>query len=98
MFVLGNFIIAIAQILAVVLSILWWLILIRALLSWVNPDPFNPIVQFLHRVTEPFLEPVRRFLPYTAIDISPFIVFLFIMFVQYFVVQTLMDIGFRMKM
>ena len=59
--------------------VLWaymWIIIIRALLSWVNPDPWNPIVRFLYQVTEPVLRPIRRRLPYTAIDFSPLIVIL----------------------
>ena len=63
MFVLGNFVDALASVVNILLTIMYWLILIRALISWVNPDPFNPIVQFLMRVTEPLLEPVRRLLP-----------------------------------
>ena len=97
MFVLGNFIIGMAQVLGAVLSIAWWLILIRAFLSWVNPDPFNPIVQFLYRTTEPLLEPVRRFLPHSAIDISPFIVWLIIIFLQSFLVQSLLQLGLQFQ-
>jgi len=98
MFILGNFIIAVAQLLDLVLTVMWWLILIRALVSWVNPDPFNPLVQFLHRATEPFLEPIRRILPMMPIDISPFIAFLVVIFARSFVVQTLLDVGFKMKL
>ena len=58
MFILANFIDALAYIVGILLMIMYWLILIRALLSWVNPDPYNPIVQFLMRTTEPVLEPV----------------------------------------
>jgi len=98
MFVLGNFVIAVANLLDIILNVLFWLILIRALVSWVNPDPFNPLVQFLVRTTEPVLEPIRRILPAMALDISPFLAFLMIIFVRSFVVQTLLDIGLRMKL
>ncbi len=57
-FVLSNFVVACARMVELLLSILYWLILIRALISWVNPDPFNPVVQFLSRVTEPILQPI----------------------------------------
>jgi len=64
MFVLANFIGAIATILNMVLTILIWLIIISAVISWVNPDPYNPIVQFLYRATEPILRGTHRFLAY----------------------------------
>lgn len=97
MFIFGNFIIALAKVLDVVLTMMYWLILIRALISWVNPDPFNPIVQLLHRTTEPILEPIRRFLPMTAVDISPIIAFLLVMFLKSFLVATLIDIGYQLR-
>jgi YggT family protein len=97
MFVLANFIDALAYVAGIILTIMWWLILIRALLSWVNPDPFNPIVQFLTRVTEPVLEPVRRLLPPLPIDISPIIVFFIIMFLQRFLVSSLYDLASRLQ-
>ena len=97
MFVLGNFIIALTRILDAVLMMMYWLILIRALLSWVNPDPFNPIVQFLYRMTDPILDPIRRFMPMMAIDISPIIAFLAIMFLREFLIASLLEIGYRMR-
>ncbi len=97
MFILSNFFLAFAKIVDVLLTMAYWLVLIRALISWVNPDPFNPIVQFLHRATEPLLNPIRRLLPMMPIDISPIIVFLIIVFMKEFVVSTLVDIGLRMR-
>jgi YggT family protein len=97
MFILSNLLISLAKIVQLVLPVLYWLILIRALISWVNPDPLNPIVQFLYRVTEPILEPIRRRLPVMAIDISPIIAFLVIYFLNSFLVATLFDIGFRIR-
>ena len=82
MFILSNFIKASASIIDVVLSIFYWLILIRALISWVNPDPYNAIVQFLYRTTEPVLQPIRRRLPPMGLDISPIIAFLAIIFLK----------------
>lgn len=100
MFILANLLEAAASIISVILTILYWLILIRALLSWVNPDPFNPIVQFLIKTTEPILAPIRKILPpgfRFGIDISPIIAFLGIMFLKSFLVRTLLDIGMRMR-
>lgn len=100
MFVLANFLSAIASIIDFLLTALYWLILVRALLSWVNPDPFNPIVQFLNKVTEPILAPIRKVLPPAfrfGIDISPIIAFLGIMFLRSFLVRTILDIAARMR-
>lgn len=97
MFIISNFIISVAQIVNIILTAVYWLILIRALVSWVNPDPYNAIVQFLYRVTEPILQLIRRFLPTMGLDLSPLIAFLVIMFLKSFLVQTLIDIGMRLK-
>ncbi len=95
MFLVANLIEAFAKILDVVLSLYTWVIIIRALLSWVNPDPYNPIVQFLYRATEPVLRPVRRWLPFRnlGIDLSPIVVILAIMFLQYFLVPSLYQLA-----
>jgi len=97
MFVLGNFIRALATVVNVVLSIYYWLILIRALISWVNPDPYNAIVQFLYRATEPVLEPIRKILPPMGIDLSPIVAFLVIIFFKGFIVQSLVDISYQLQ-
>jgi len=100
MFILSNFLFALARILDIGLTILYWLILIRALISWVNPDPHNPIVQFLYKTTEPILYPIRKFLPLGlrfGIDISPIIAFLAIMFLKSFLVRTLIGLALRLK-
>ncbi len=95
MFVLGNFLSAIAHVLDVVLSIYMWLIIISALISWVNPDPYNPIVRFLYSVTEPVLSFVRKNLPLPqmGIDLSPLIVLLVIVFLQNFLIRTLLQVA-----
>ena len=97
MFILGNLVISLAYIVNMGLTIFYWMILIRALISWVSPDPFNPLVQFLYRTTDPVLDPIRERLPPMGIDISPIIAFLIIFFLQKFLVQTLFDIGWRLK-
>ena len=99
MFVLSNFLVAAAHVLDILLTILYWLILIRALISWVSPDPFNPIVQFLEKATEPVLYPLRKILPVSlrfGIDISPIIAFLAIVFLKAFMVRTILDLAARL--
>ena len=97
MFVMGDFIIAVARILDVLLDAYKWIIIISALLSWVNPDPYNPIVKFLRAVTDPVLRPIRRLIGYRLgpLDISPLLVILAIIFAQSFIVRSLIKIGMR---
>lgn len=100
MFILANFLSAVAQVLDVLLNIYWWIILIRALITWVNPDPYNPIVVFLQRATEPVLEPIRRLIPperLGGIDLSPLVAMLAILFVRIFLVQSLVEIAARIR-
>ena len=99
MFVLSNAVSAFAHILDIILNILFWVILIRALLSWVNPDPNNAIVRLINQLSEPILSPIRRLLPFSlkmTLDISPIIAFLIIMFLRMFLVKTLIDLSLRM--
>ncbi|HSQ00961.1 MAG TPA: YggT family protein [Candidatus Dormibacteraeota bacterium] len=97
MFVLANFFVAVAGVLNLVLTLYLWIIIARALLSWVNPDPRNPIVRFLHNATEPILYPVRRALPYMGgVDLSPLVVIAAIYFMQIFLVGSLRDLAVRM--
>ena len=93
MFVMGNLIVALAKIVDVVLTLYMYVIIAQALISWVNPDPYNPIVRFLYRVTEPVLGLVRRRIPIggLGIDFSPLIVILVIYFLQMFLVKTMMQ-------
>jgi len=90
---------ALATVLGMVLSIYMWVIIARALISWVNPDPYNPIVQMLYKLTEPVLYPVRRLLGgYSiGIDFSPLLVILAIYFLQIFVVRTLTDLAMHFR-
>lgn len=98
MFVLANLLSAVAQVLHLGLFIYMWMIIIRAIISWVNPDPYNPIVQFLYRSTEPVLQPVRRMLPITwGIDFSPLVVIIAIMFVDQFLVGSLRELAWRLR-
>jgi YggT family protein len=99
MFVLSNFLGAIADVLNIVLTIYMWIVIISALISWVNPDPYNPIVRFLFSVTEPVFATVRRVLPfpYMGIDFSPLIVLLVIIFFQQFLVGTLRQVAINLQ-
>jgi YggT family protein len=97
MFVAGNVLQAIAVIVDYVLWLYMWVIIARALISWVNPDPWNPIVQFLQRVTEPVLYPIRRRMGFAmGIDLSPIIALLVFVFLQVALVQSLKVLAFRM--
>lgn len=95
MFVIGNLLSALASVLNILLSAYMWIIIIRALISWVSPDPYNPIVQFLRAATDPLLYRVRRWLPvsFGGIDFSPIIVIAGIIFLQAFLVQSLLDLS-----
>ena len=98
MFVFGNLFHAVAFILDSILSIYMWIIIISALISWVNPDPYNPIVRFLHTVTDPVLRPVRKRLGMAmGVDISTLILILIIMFIKHFIIESLFDIASRMR-
>jgi YggT family protein len=98
MFAVGNLIAALASILDLVLTIYMWVIIARALLSWVNPDPFNPLVRFLYNVTEPVLSWVRARVPvvFGGLDLAPLVVLLAIVFLQRFLVATLFDLARRL--
>jgi YggT family protein len=98
MFIAGNVLEGIATILDTVLWIYMWVIIIRALISWVNPDPWNPIVQFLQRATDPVLYQIRKRLGMGSMgfDFSPIIAILLIMFLQIAVVGSLKDLAIRM--
>jgi YggT family protein len=99
MFVLGNFLAAVAHVLKIVLTLYMWIIIARAVISWVNPDPYNAIVRFLYNVTEPVLHPIRRRLPISlgGLDFSPILVILGIIFVQSFLVQSLLQFAARLR-
>ena len=91
MFMISNFLFALAKLVEILLGIYMWIVIGRAILSWVNPDPYNPIVRFLHEVTEPLLSRIRRMIPVLggSIDFSPMILILAIYFLMSFLVPTL---------
>lgn len=99
MFILANLITALAEIIHMGLTVYLWIIVARAAVSWLNPDPYNPIVLFLYRATEPVMAPVRRWIPLRGmgIDVSPIIVIMAIMFLQRFLLKSLIELSIYMK-
>ena len=95
MILLSNLLVAIAKVMDIVLTIFMWIVIARAVLSWVSPDPYNPIVRFIHSVTEPVLYQIRRRIPvsFGGIDFSPILVFLAIIFLRGFVVNSLYEVA-----
>ncbi len=98
MFILGNFLYSVAHLVEALLTILYWLVIVRALISWVDPDPFNPIVQFLYRTTDPILAPIKKFLPTLGpMDLSPIIAFFILYFLKLFLVSSLVGLATRLR-
>ncbi len=94
--IIGFFFVALARVLNIVLSLYFWIVIIAALLSWVRPDPYNPIVRFLRAMTDPVFYRIRRWMPFLMIggfDLTPIVVLLAIQFLQWFLVPTLMRLG-----
>jgi YggT family protein len=98
-FVASHLVLTVARLVELILSAYWWIIIARAVLSWVNPDPFNPIVRFLYRVTEPVLRPVRQWLPthQLGLDLSPMVVMLAIWLLEPFLIGVLQDFARSMQ-
>jgi YggT family protein len=98
MFAFKHLLEALTSILDLALTVYMWIIIARAVLSWVNPDPYNPIVRFLYNITEPVLGWVRRRVPlvFGGLDLSPILVLLAIIFVQRFLISTLWDLAQRL--
>lgn len=99
MFLIGNFIRAIAEILNIGLTLFMWLVIAQAILSWVNPDPYNPIVRFIYQVTEPVLYQIRKRIPSAVggLDFSPIIALLGVVFLKIFVVESLLRISYTLS-
>jgi len=101
LFIIGNLLIALARVLGIGLTIYMWLIIIRAVLSWFVPNTYSSVIQFLYAITEPVLSWARRVLPMslwrTGIDFSPLVVILIIMFLQQFLVRTLLQLGLSLQ-
>ena len=99
MLILANFLSALARVLDLLLGLYFWIIILRAILSWVRPDPYHPLVRFLYAITEPVLAPILRLLPGGGIglDFSPVIALLILHFMRSFLVQTLFDLAGRLR-
>ena len=99
MFVLSNFLKALAGVLNGILQLFFFIVIARAILSWVSPDPYNPIVRFLHQVTDPLFYRVRRYVPLVGggIDLSPIVIIFAIFFLQTFLVGTLYDLALAIR-
>lgn len=96
MFVLANFLNALAMVLNGALSLYFWIIIISAVLTWVRPDPYNPLVRIIYSLTEPVLYWVRRTLPFVfigGVDLSPIVVLFAIQFLKIFLVQSLSQLA-----
>ena len=95
MFILANFLSAVTYVLDWLLGALVIVIVVRAILSWVNADPYNGLVRAIQAISEPFLKPFRSLLPpwrLGGIDLSPVFAILAIEFVRRFLIATLWDI------
>ncbi|HIE24139.1 MAG TPA: YggT family protein [Candidatus Korarchaeota archaeon] len=99
MFIFGNLLLGVAHVLDILLTVYMWVVIISAIISWVNPDPYNPIVKFLRGVTEPAYRPIRRFIGFRLgiIDISPMVVILVIIFIRYFLITSLIELAYKLK-
>ena len=99
MFVVVNFLIAVAKVLDYILWAYMWIVIARVVISWVNADPYNPLIRFIYSATEPVLERVRRILPVYAggWDLSPFVVWIAVLFLQHFVVRSLYDLAYALR-
>lgn len=97
---MGNLIYAVAFIIKTVLTIYFYIVIASAILSWVNPDPYNPIVRFLRNVTEPVYVYIRRYMPFLYVggfDLSPLVLILLIQFLQIALVGNLVDLSHSMR-
>ena len=99
MFIVSNFLVAVAQVLDYVLWAYTWILLARVVISWVNADPYNPVVRFIYNATEPVLKRVReRFPVYTGgFDLSPIVVWIAVLFLQHFLVRSLYDAAYALR-
>jgi len=99
MFIFGNLLLGVAHVLDILLTVYIWIVIFSALISWVNPDPYNPIVKFLRGITEPAYRPIRKFIGARLgiIDLSPLIVIIVIIFIKTFFVTSLLEFAYKLK-
>jgi YggT family protein len=98
-FIVANFVAALAQVLDYLLWAYMWILFGRVVVSWVNADPYNPVVRFLYNATEPVLARIRRVLPVYAggFDLSPLVAWIAILFLQRFLVRSLYDLAYTLR-
>ena len=99
MFVFGNLVFAVAKLLDFVINAYILVIIVSAVMSWLSPDPYNPIVRFIHSVVDPFLDVIRRTLPFLVgpMDFTPIVAILILYFTQNFLVNSLYGLAMRMR-
>ena len=99
MFIISQFFVAVSEVLDIALEIYKWIVIVSALISFVNPDPYNPIVKFLRNATEPLYRIIRRYIPtvFYNVDFAPFIVVLLIIFLQRFLVPIIYQFGISLR-
>ena len=102
MFVIGNLLLGLAYVINTVLVLFMWIVIARAVLSWINPNPYHPIVRsiirFIYDVSEPVLTRIRALIPmnFGGIDLSPIVVILGVTFLRIFLVQSLVGLAHRL--
>ncbi|OPY63725.1 MAG: YGGT family protein [Syntrophorhabdaceae bacterium PtaU1.Bin034] len=99
MYTAGYFLVAVATILDKLLWAYMWVVIIRALLSWVRPDPYNPIVRFINGLVDPVTYRISRIIPtrFGMVDVSPLILIVLIWFLQAFLVPVIAETGMRLR-
>jgi len=100
MYVFGQLLLATARVVGVVLDVYTWVVILAVVLSWVNADPYNPIVQAIRSLTEPVFRWVRRQVPFAVVgmlDLSPFLVLLGVYFLKIFLVNSLVLTAYRLS-
>jgi YggT family protein len=98
MFMFGNFLASVAKLINFVLNAYIWIVIARAVITWVNADPHNPIVRFLRQATDPLLVRIRRVVPVMGgLDLSPMILILILVFLQNFLVPSLQQIALNLR-
>lgn len=100
MFILANVVVGLAKVVDAILSLYFWVVIASAVLSWVNPDPYNPVVRIVRNLTEPAFYRIRKWLPFTFIrglDLSPIVLLLAIQLANSIIVQSLYQLAIRLS-
>ena len=94
MFVISNFLVALAKLIDLLINCFIWIVIARAIVSWISVDAYHPVVRFLYQVTEPVLGRIRRILPVMGgMDLSPMLLIFALVFLQGFLVPTLIGLA-----